>query len=249
MYIPTPIQRGHGPADSLRKKGDNAVKIKMEPYRDQEENDDDEEVFDDVDTSTDSVMPCEDDDEDDAYEEFLTSEVKDYSLYIDRASGDIHCWKMENADHTDNSLHFTRTIRENMDLKDDEEFWANAFYTMARCELSIQRDIKLGNNKAGQEVDGAKGATQYSRRYRAIMAAVRHTRNGKVSSEEYAHKAAKKKGRRNSNKETSVSNTPRTHSMRDRIPKRKLSGSDAKSDHGGEPTKTEECRKKLKVMH
>ena len=145
--------------------------------------------------------------DEDAYEEFTKSEVKDYSLYIDRASGDIHRWKMENADHFYITLQFTRTIRENMDLKDDDAFWTNAFYMMARGELSIQQVIALRNNKAGQAVNEAKGSTWYSHRYRAISTAVRHTRNGKVSSEEYTHKVVKKKSRKSSNKEAPANQT------------------------------------------
>ena len=128
-----------------------------------------------------------------------------------------------------------------MDLKDNDAFWDNAFYNVARCELSIQRDIILGNNKSSQEIQGIKGnAAWYSRRYRAMQAAVRHTRDGKVSSEEYAIKAAKKKSK---GKTIPANHTPLTDALRAKHAKRKLSGSKSDGDND-----SEECRKKLKSM-
>ena len=58
-----------------------------------------------VDQSNNSVL-VDKEDEDDAYEEFLEEEVLNYGLSMDRASGDPGCWKIENAEHYDITVHF-----------------------------------------------------------------------------------------------------------------------------------------------
>ena len=80
------------------------------------------------------------------------------------------------------------------------------------------------------------------------MTAVRHTRHGKVYGEEYALKAGKKKAKGKTNKEAMANQTPLTDAMRARHVKRKLSGSETKSDVE-ENNDTKECRKHLKCMH
>ena len=80
------------------------------------------------------------------------------------------------------------------------------------------------------------------------MAAVRHTRHGKVYSEEYALKAGKKKAKGKTNKEAMANQTPLTDAMRAKHVKRKLSGSETKSDVE-ENNDTKECREHLKCMH
>ena len=127
-----------------RMKGNTATKVKLEPQR-EGDSEDEGKVFKDgmdninnINQSTDSVLLYNNEEDKNAYEEFDELEVMDYPLIIDRASGDISNWKIENAEPFDITVHFTGTIKENWDLKDNGEFWTNAFYTMARCELSIQ---------------------------------------------------------------------------------------------------------------
>lgn len=257
LCMPTPLQEVYGQSSGLNRRKTNEAIVKQEPIRDDDSDEEDytprvtrgannyvdgADDMNNVDQSTDSIF-IEEDEDDDAYEEFEISEVMDYQLLVDRAHPNMNTWKIENAEGLDISLHFRRIIKENLDLKDNDAFWENAFYTVARCELSIQRDILLGNNKSGQEIKAAKGnAMWYSRRYRAMLAAVRHTRDGKISSEEYTVKAGKKKGKGKKNPEN---NTPLTDAMRAKYQKRKLSGSDLNSEGDSE---SDECRKKLKLM-
>ena len=144
LYATTPVQCGHGSGTLTRKKGNTATKVKLEPQR-EEDSEDEGKVFKDgmdninnINQSTDSVLLYNNEEDDNAYEEFDELEVMEYPLIVDRASGDISNWKIENAEPFDITVHFTGTIKENWDLKDNEEFWTNTFYTMARCELSIQ---------------------------------------------------------------------------------------------------------------
>ena len=65
-----------------------------------------------VNQSNDSILV----DEDDTYDEYLEEEV----LYVERASGDPGCWKMENAEHYNITVHFRRTIQKNNNLQDYE---------------------------------------------------------------------------------------------------------------------------------
>ena len=119
---------------------------------------------------------------------------------------------------------------------------------MSRCELTINRDMAIGNNKSGKEVKGAKGQIWYSRRYRAMLKAVEHTIQGKNSSEEYMAMATAKRSRKAKSRTASAgTSTPMTDKMRATHPKRKYSSTETKSD-AEEREVSEECKKRLKLM-
>ena len=156
---------------------------------------------------------------------------------------------MEYAKHVDISIHLTRIIKDNMDLKTNKDFYANAFYTIARCELGIVRDVQLGKVK---NVKGAKGSTWYSRQYRAMITVVRHTRLGKASAmSTLAESRAKHKEAKNPKNEggkATANNTPLTYNLRVKCSKRKHS-SDAKSDDEDKKEPSDDCRKRLKIVN
>ena len=96
LHAPTPVQYGNEPEENK-----HTAKIKIKPQRFLNY-DGDNSVFDDMNNFDQSInsVPVDNEDEDNAYEEFLEEEVLDYGLFMDRASRDPGCWKMENYDIT-----------------------------------------------------------------------------------------------------------------------------------------------------
>ena len=105
-------------------------------------------------------------------------------------------------------IHYTRTVGDNPDMKDHGGFWKNARYTMAGCELGIEKVIRTGKNKAGGNAK-PKGNVWYQRRLRAIDTATKHARGGVDSREWYTNRATERAKKKKNTKRNIIYSTGR----------------------------------------